>query len=665
MKITMRALLYAVGLLGLTATAHAQTSTTSDEPLSERRVAYAIDARLDPETKTVYGTQRLTWRNPDRVPVDTLQFHLYLNAFQDSSSTFMRESGGRHRGFAPEGADVWGGIEVTRMRIAPEGAGEGTADLTGDLRFIHPDGNEDDRTVAAVALPQAVLPGETVTLEIDFEARLPKIFARTGWEEKASGEPFFMVAQWFPKLGVYEVPGQRYVPEDTPRGRWSTHAFHANSEFYADFGLYEVTITVPENYVVGATGVRTSVEGGRTSEQGVGRTSVGSGSGARTVTYRAEDVHDFAWTASPAFLEFEDRWRHVDLRLLVQPEHAGQAERHFEAAKIALDYFERWVGEYPYTTLTLVDGIGGANGMEYPTLITCGTVYKLPPWLRFLELVTIHELGHQYFYGMLASNEAEEAWLDEGINSYLETRIMDAAYGRGSVVDFPGLRIADGPIQRVLGYTKNAPERGAIYARSWEAVDYGKTSYSKPAVVLQTLERYLGWETMQEILQTYYRRWRFRHPTTRDFIAVAEDVSGQELDWFFDAYVYGTDVVDYAVDRVYSQPLGTDGAPKYESAVTVERLRNGVFPQTLRVRFADGHTEDIGWDGRGRWKKFTFVREAPIREAFLDPENDVWLDVDRLNNRRLAEPTNTLARKAQLKAATWVQQLLYLLSGLL
>ena len=646
MRTTMRDFLFA-GLVALCSlSARAQPAPLA-EPLSERRVAYVIDAVLDPEARTVYGAQRLTWRNPDVVPVDTLQFHLYLNAFRDANSTFMRESGGRHRGFTAEGADVWGGIEITQMHVVGD---SGETDLTRRLRFIRPDdGNADDRTVAAVALPQAVPPGETVTLSIDFEARLPKVSARTGWAEKPSGELFFMVAQWFPKLGVYEVPGQRYVPERAPRGRWSTHQFHANSEFYADFGTYEVTITVPQNYTVGATGTRTS----ETAEGDV-----------RTLTYQANDVHDFAWTASPAFIERTDQWQDVRLRLLLQPEHEGQAERHFEAAKVALDYFSRWIGEYPYATLTLVDGIGGANGMEYPTLITCGTSYKLPSWLRLLELVTIHEFGHQYFYGMLASNEGEEAWLDEGINSYLETRIADAAYGPGSAVDFPGLRLSDSAVQR-LAYTKRRPGRGAIYARSWEAVDYSKVSYSKPAMVLHTLEGYLGWDVMQEILQTYYARWRFRHPTTRDFIAVAEEVSGQELDWFFDAYVYGIAVVDYAVEGLASQSLDPETGPAYESTVIVRRLRDGVFPQTLRVRFEDGSTEDVRWDGEGREKKFTFVRSTPIREAYLDPENRVRLDVDRLNNRRVAEPTNTLARKGQLKATTWVQQLFYFAAGIL
>src|SRR5690606_12557077 len=188
------------------------------------------------------------------------------------------------------------------------------------------------------------------------------------------------------KLGVYEVPGQRYVPADAPRGQWNTHQFHANGEFYADFGTYEVTLTTPAGYVVGATGVRVAEA---------------AGEGTQTVTYRAEDVHDFAWTASNDFLEYTDTWRHVQLRLLLQPEHRGQAQRHFDAAKAALEYFDEWVGPYPYTTLTLVDGIGGSNGMEYPTFITCCTTHGLPEGLRAHEVVTIHAFDHQYFHGHL------------------------------------------------------------------------------------------------------------------------------------------------------------------------------------------------------------------------------------------------------------------------
>ena len=650
-------------LLMLATPALAQKATIYDEPLSERRVAYTIDVTLDPEARTVRGTERISWRNPDTVPVDSLQFHLYLNAFKNRRSTFMRESGGIHRGFSADDDNRWGGVSISRMQVVlPDAPLLSTAyraedtDLTDRIAFIQPDDqNADDETVIAVPLPEPVQPGETIFLEVEFESKLPQIIARTGWQDKADGTPFFFVAQWFPKLGVYEVPGQRYIPEDAPRGQWNTHQFHANSEFYADFGTYDVTITVPEDYVVGASGVR------------LDETRSG---GTHTVVYRAEDVHDFAWTTSPAFLEYTDTWRHVNLRLLIQPEHKAQAQRHFDAAKVALERFDDWVGEYPYTTLTLVDGLGGSNGMEYPTLITCGTTYMMPKWMRLLELVTIHEFGHQYFYGILASNEFEEAWLDEGMNSYLETRIMDEVYSPGSAVSLPGLRIDDGPGQRTF-YAKSAPSRGALFTRSWEyrfPEDYGKASYMKPATVMNTLERYLGWDTMKRFLRTYYQRWRFRHPTTRDLQDVAEEVAGQDLDWFFDQYVYGTAVVDYAVDRLQVQaidpPGGSDDALWYESEVRVERREDGTFPQTLRVWFEDGSVEDVVWDGEAAWETFTFEKPSPLAEAYLDPDNAVWLDVNRLNNRRARNAENPFARKQQFKVVVWAQQLFYLLGSL-
>ncbi len=636
---------------------YAQQTTTSNEPLSDRKVQYTMDVALDPGTRTIEGQQRLTWRNPDDVPVSELQFHLYLNAFRNEQSTFMKETGGSHRGFSPEDEDPWGGIDINRMQIVSEGltdstplTGGGDLDLTDQITFIQPDDdNYEDMTVVSVPLPKPLAPGESITLDVDFTSRMPEIFARTGWERKANDSLFFMVAQWFPKLGVYEVPGQRYVPEDAPAGKWSTHQFHGNSEFYADFGTYEVTITTPEHYKLGASGVMTEES---------------TAGGKRTVTYRAEDVHDFAWTASGDFLEFEDEWEHVKLKLLIQPEHAGQVERHFEAAKIGLSYFAKWVGPYPYTTLTLVDGVGGSNGMEYPTLITCGTAYMLPEWVRVLELVTIHEFGHQYFYGMLASNEAEEAWLDEGLNSYLEMLIMDDAYGSGAVMDFPWLKVGDGDAQR-LGYIANRPERGPIFKKSWEyefRSDYGKATYSKPATVMKTLENHLGWDVMENILKTYYKEWRFRHPTTEDFIRVVEDVSGQSLDWFFEQFIYGTAVVDYAVEEITVVP--SEASDVIMNQVHLTRLSDGVFPQEIEIVFDNGIVELVEWDGQERDKMLTFERPAAIEEVHLDPENKIWMDVNQLNNRMRKEPETRFARLQFMNATVWLQQLLNIAGAL-
>ncbi|HAY35408.1 MAG TPA: peptidase M1 [Bacteroidetes bacterium] len=650
-------LLVCFALAFLTTSTRAQT-TTSEEALSERRVSYRMNVQLDPEAKTVSGTQRLTWRNPDSVPVDELQFHLYLNAFKNNNSTFMKESGGMHRGNAAKDDNPWGGINISSMRIADDSGdfqpgipSPPNFDLTDRIQFIQPDdGNTEDETVISVSLPQSVAPGETVALDIVFESQLPEIVARTGWKIADTGNPFFFVGQWFPKIAVYEIPGQRYVPLDAEKGVWNAHQFHANSEFYADFGTYDVTMTVPEDYVLGASGVREE-------ESTV--------DGMKTLRYLADDVHDFAWTASPDYLSYEQQWRHVSIRALIRPAHEGQAQRHIDAAITALERYDEWVGAYPYTTLTVVDGVGGSNGMEYPTLITAGTAYGLPEWIRPLELVTIHEFGHQYFYGLLASNEFEEAWLDEGMNSYIETRIMDDAYGEGSVMEIGGLKVGDIAVQR-LAYVKNDPSKGALYTRSWEYTmgDYSKSSYSKPATVMNTLERYWGWDMQKTFLRTYYDTWRFNHPTTRDLQQVAEEVSGEDLDWFFNQFVYGTAVVDYSVESISNSRQEDDS---YSSSVRIRRQSDGVFPVSIQIRYEDGSLEEVEWTGKEQWKDFQFKGETRVAEAFVDPEFNVLLDINRLNNRKVipTEASNAFARRAQLRTAAFLQKMFFVLGGIL
>ncbi len=620
---TLRFLLLALGLLPLGAAA--QTP-----PRSERLVSYRIHVRLDAEGKRLLGRERITWRNPDRAPVSELQFHLYLNGFEGPRTTFMREGGGAHRGFSYTGDAYRGHTTIRSVRLAGQ-----AAELSGGLRFLQPDdGNPDDRTVAALALPAPVAPGETVALDIRFEAQLPRVSARTGWALINNREPFFMVGQWFPKLGVLEPPGRRYVPADAPRGRWNTHQFHLNSEFYADFGVYDVTIDAPRTHIIGATGVRVAerVAGER-----------------RLVRYRAADVHDFAWTSSPAFEEVRDAWRGVALRLLVQPQHRAQAERHFTAVKHALEMGRRWLGPYPYPTLTLVDGVGGSNGMEYPTLITCGTAYRLPENVRALEQVVIHEFFHQYFYGLLASNEAEEAWLDEGFTSYLEAKTLDAAYGPGALFSAAGIRIDQSALNRGMARAAREP----LFRRSWayaDAEQYGLASYPRSAVVLASLERLVGEPVMRRILQTYFQRRRFGHPTTRDFRRIAEEVSGQDLAWFFRQYVYGAADVDYAVEGIaYDRARG-------RSAVTLVRKAPGVFPVDVQVRLADGRTARFRWSGAEPRKRLWVPGRAA--EAFIDPDDRVWLDENRLNNRLTAAPDPAFARGAHLKLVGWLHLLI-------
>jgi hypothetical protein len=285
-------------------------------PRSPRNANYSIDASLDPRERRITASEVITWRNVTSRPAPDLQFHLYWNAWRDTRSTFMRERALTTPVRASD--DEFASIDVKALAVrrSPDAP---AADLASAMRFIAPDdGNQDDRTVMAVDLPSPVLPGESITIELSWTARVPRTFDRTG----AVGD-FFFIAQWFPKLGVLE------------EGGWNCHQFHASTEFFSDYGVYDVRLTVPRGWIVGATGVERD------------RRDAGE---QTTHRYYQEDVHDFAWTTSPDYIERRARFEHptlppVDMRLLIQPEHLDQAERHFAATRATLENFGEWFGE--------------------------------------------------------------------------------------------------------------------------------------------------------------------------------------------------------------------------------------------------------------------------------------------------------------------------------
>ena len=573
--------------------------------------SYTIAVTLDTEAKTLAAHEVVTYVNTTADPIPDLVFHLYLNAFRDRNSIFLREGGATHRG---QGWDPKhpGWIQVTDIRLS-----DGTPLALEEI---------EDGTLARADLPAPVAPGETVEVELDFRAQLPRVFARTGY----AGD-FFMVGQWFPKLGVWQDRA------------WNAYPFHANSEFYADFGTYDVTITLPVGYVTGGTGLPVS--------------TVDNGDGTQTVHYHAEDVIDFAWTASPHFQEATRQVDGVEILYLYLPEHEWTVGRVLDAAEAAVSRYSRWYGPYPYARLTVVDVPDdgqGAGGMEYPTLVTAGAMDMLglgpgPARSRMdrsLELVVTHELGHQWWQSMVGFNEAEEPWLDEGFTDYSAVRVMEAVYGADtSFLDAGNLQMGYFDMRR-MEYL--ADPRVPMYGRAWDfgEMEYGVAAYSKPVLSLRTLERTLGTETWLEVMSTFFHRYRFGHPTTEDFRTVAEEVSGQDLSWFFDGLVYGDGVLNYTV-------TGVD-----EHAVTVARQGDLVVPTEVLVTFADGSTLLEPWGGEEAEVTFTYDGRPPVRSAEVDPQRKVVIDL------RWAD--NGLSRR--LEVAPWlalVTRLLYYLQNML
>jgi hypothetical protein len=602
------------------------------KPLSTRVVAYQIDARLNPQSKTVDATETLTYRNLTGQPQQSFPFHLYLNAFQPQS-TFMTEvRRGGTRGTGPEsGWDPkhYGAIEIRSFAV------DGVGNLTDRLQFIQPDDhNSNDHTVVQVTLPKPIGPNADVTFRITFHDQLPEVVERTGYKRD-----FYMVGQWFPKVGVWW------------HGAWNCHQFHSTSEFFADFGTFDVKVTVPRNYLTGAAGDLVSQEDNT--------------DGTKTLRYESQDVHDFSWTASPDFTDFEDSWQGdagpVKIHLLMSPGHVRYARRYIDCVKGTLEMFQRWYGVYPYDRITVVDppeGGGDAGGMEYPTLITGDSGWFVPSGLKLIELVTEHEFGHQYWYGMVATNESEEAWMDEGINSYTEAKVMDALYGKGkSAIDLWGATLSDAGEQRISYLSE--PDTDPLTHFAWNYMNsgaYGAITYGKTATLLLTLEGVIGEDTMRNAMHTYFERYKFTHPTGTDFLKTIEDVSGQDLSWYFNQAVSGTNVLDYEVLSIRSdradwyvknpQPE-KKGQTLYRDTVVVHRKGDFIFPTVTEIRFDNGETVREKWDGRDRWVRYEYLKKARVVSAEVDPDHTVRLDRDYFNNsqtlRADSHPTHKIA----------------------
>ncbi len=657
--------LLATGLLFAVVSASGQTSLATNAPagteLSTRVVAYAIDAKIDTAQKSVDATETLRYKNLTGKPLTSFPFHLYLNAFRPES-TFTSENhfGGGIRD--SEQSDEYPAAKRGAITIGHLDA-EGFGDLTGSMHFAAPDdGNANDHTVVLVTLPRAVAPGETITFRMRFHDQFPESVARNGYKRD-----FLMGGQWFPKVGVFW------------HGAWNCHQYHATTEFFADFGTFDVRLTLPKNYTVGASGVPTGDQL--------------NNDGTRTLHFYGEDIHDFAWATSPHFTvttgTYLGSMGPVQVRVLALRAHPDAGPRYRDVLLKSLDQFDRRFGPYPYKILTLIDPEPGSEmeGMEYPTLITGGTTLWDPS--RLTEITAEHEFGHQYWYGMLATNEFEDAWLDEGINSYTEVNVTAALYGqRTNVFGRRWANLSDQSAQYIQYLAM--PDFDPVTRFAWQfrnSESYGVVTYGKSVTLLKTLEGLVGADTMDEALRTYFLRYRFTHPTTEDFLRTIEEVAIQRgrsggmlvrspevvlpglgaqassgaqttivnsgLRAYLRQAVYGTAILDYAIDNISSGPaewwLANPNEKRLRDAVTVHRLRGFLMPVTVEVTFSDGSRRREVWapavGENDRWKTWTYQTGASIVSAEVDPDHTLLLDANRFNNSRTEDARPGPARK--------------------
>ena len=646
MRIRREAFAFALGLAaalrepGSPAPVVAVVGGAPDEALRAHAVDvvdYTLRATLDPIAHTVHGEGIIAWRNTSAVDVRELWLHLYLNAFKNARSAFLRERVGGRGSATPED---WGWIDIRELALR-ESDGT-TTDLLSGVELHRP--GEDDETDARVPLPRDVKPGEVIRIGVAFDDKLPTIVERTGYRGS-----FHLVGQWFPKVARLE-----------PAGIWSHFPFHHLAEFYADFGTYDVTLDVPSGYTIGATGpvVETRVDGDRRIERHV-----------------QSDIHDFAWTAWDRWQAAHETIDGVAVTVLFPPGFAHIAERDLAAIRFALPYEGARYGRYPYSVLTVVhpqEDASEAGGMEYPTLITSEGAWPTPPGVLVPEIVTVHELGHQWFYGLVATNEAEWPMLDEGINQFAEVDAMGKWRGEGSAANLIGLRVSDAAIQAVEGNMAVHDEPVAQPASAFSSgANYGRLVYSRTAAVLETIARVYGDDDVGRALGRYARRFRFEHPGPEELITVFAEVLGDRAAATLRAALFDKGWVDYAVEDVWSRRAETAAGvfetggkretrpaqreTQWEGAVLVVRRGTLTLPVDIQMLFANGSTRRERWDGNGSSKRIEWRGPVALRAAVVDPDDRVMIDLNLENNHASAPGEGEGAPRTLERATYWMQ----------
>lgn len=524
----------------------------------QQEVHYEMDIDMNVETNRFDGIQKLTYTNNSPDTLNRVFYHLFFNAFQPNSMMDKRS-----RTIADPSskiADKIVGYDSTEIgyqrvdRITQNGE---------EVEFLV------EGTILEVQLSEPILPGEETVFEMDFNAQVPLQTRRSGRDNEEGVR--YSMSQWYPKIAAYDEDG------------WHPNPYIAR-EFYAPFGVFDVAIHIDSSYVVAAGSILQNPEevgyGYETEDMTVSRPDEEK----LTWQFRSENVHDFMWAADPDFIQTTAQVPDGPLlRFFYQNEAVAEdasEERLDQLAESwenlpwytvkAFEYMNEHVGKYPYEEYSVIQG--GDGGMEYimGTLITGNRSF------RSLVSVTIHELVHSWFHGALGNNEVYEAWIDEGFTSYVDEYVENHVFGETE----------ENPLaSRYRSYKQIATAPGLeepMHIHSDHYVTntaYSRASYTKGAIFLHQLGYVIGQETLDQSLRTFFETWKFKHPTGKDFLRIAEKESGMVLDWYYEYWVTTTKTIDYSVESV----AGLD----QQTEITLERVELMPMPVEVEVTFTD------------------------------------------------------------------------------
>jgi hypothetical protein len=489
----------------------------------QQQVNYTISVSLNDKEHSLKGNIAIQYINRSPDTLSFIYFHLWPNAYRNENTALARQLANDKDNKKKLNGIQRGFIDSLAFTI------------NGQKAFIQPDPEHID--IVKLILPIPLLPADSLYIRTPFYVKLPSYYSRSGFNDQQ-----YMICQWYPKPAVYDKKG------------WHAFPYLDQGEFYSEFGTYKVSITVPSSYVIGATGtLQTQDELDRYKALGAEnlknkravRSYKAGSSDTKTLEYSADNVHDFAWFADKDFVIQYDTLKLpsgniIDVFSYYQPNGNKEWINSISFIEDAVTQYSGWVGDYPYPTVAAVEGPKNlsSGGMEYPmiTLITSPEAKK-----EGLDAVITHEVGHNWFYGILASNEREHPWMDEGLNTYFQFRYEAEKYRSNSVFgasvpDEVKKLSADEFLGRIMYALNSLPAKAPIQTHSTafpNKDEYGIVVYLKTAIWMSIVESSIGKENLINGLKEYFKEWKFRHPYPEDLKASLEKGSQYNLEDLF------------------------------------------------------------------------------------------------------------------------------------
>ena len=522
----------------------------------QQEVNYKISVKLDDKNHIIRGVEEFEYVNNSPSTLDKIYIHLWANAYKNENTALAKQLYKNGETELKFGADSIKGY-IDSLNFQSNGQ-----QLKWELDAEHID-------IALIYLPQPLKSGEKILISTPFKVKIPSgSISRLGHIGQS-----YQITQWYPKPAVFDKNG------------WNQMPYLNQGEFYSEYGSYDVSITLPKNYIVGSTGdIQTESEieflknkavetekniGSMTDNDKENMKFPASESEYKTIRYKQSKVHDFAWFADKRYLVLKGEVklphseRYVTSWAMFTPQNASLWQRAIEYINDGTYYYSLWNGDYPYNQVTAVDGtISAGGGMEYPNVTVIGSVGNA----RSLETVIVHEVGHNWFYGILGSNERVHGWMDEGMNTLNEVRYMQTKYpnnsftseqiaGRFIHMDNLDYRAQGDFLYKVLAHF-GADQPIETHSAEFTSVNYGLIMYQKTGLVFYYLKDYLGEDLFNKCMQAYFSEWKFKHPQPEDMRKSMERTSGKNLNWLFDDLIQTTNHVDYKIQCVHHSKNG-------------------------------------------------------------------------------------------------------------